>query len=118
MIEAPTIRAYYITSESWWGKEKMRLLAKERIVEEVTFGMFSAGGQGCDYELAMRWHTLSNIPVPRLEIFQDSWAALEELHDVFKALAKLCGKRISPSEFAALLLRLGFTDHTKRETPT
>lgn len=118
MIEASTIRAYYVTSESWWGTEKMRLLAKERIVEEIVFGMFSADGQGSDYELGMRWHALSGIPTPRLEIFQDSWAALEDLHDVFTALAKSCGKCISPSEFAALLLRLGFTDHTKRETPT
>jgi len=91
--------------------------ARLRSGDEVMFGLY-APGDGCDWELGMRWRDLgaSVGPTPRLEVFRDAWEAFE--HPVFQRLfedLRTWRDRFDTSidSFCELLTEHGFVDDTR-----
>lgn len=105
-------RAFYHYAESWYGKTS----PLTDCVDDVMFGYYPEGGnQGTTGEMKMAWYALGEeTPSPCLEVFCDAWQALYDFRDVLERLAALNNKNITPTEFCALLLELGFTDKTHR----
>ena len=83
------------------------------IADRVMFGNFDAGGEGCEYELSIKWIVLSQYEArvaPRLEVFHDAFKALTEHSELFRKLASLHRKDFTPDDFSRLLLGLGYKD--------
>ena len=88
--------------------------------DEIMLGIQCTQG-GCLCELAIRWHMLSNKPVPRLEMFDEAWplfhaptfvSVLEQLTQMSQDHAP------TPDEVSALLIAHGFTDQSDRPLET
>lgn len=63
-------------------------------------------------EFKIKWYFL-NIPVPRLEIFDDAWFALYQYgQDFLKMLSDNNDKSITKDEMKVKLLEIGFIDKT------
>lgn len=88
---------------------------KKGVVDEVMFGLF-VKEDGCIWELPMRWYKLDK-PTPKLEIYLENLSPLLELKDLLNNLQNPKNRYITPDEFCALLLKLGFVDRTKTEQP-
>jgi hypothetical protein len=101
-------RGFHRSSKAWYYQ-------KEQPVE-IMFGMYAYGG-GTTGEMAMRWLPLDNKMIPRLEIFNDSWDALNTFQDLLIKLAERDGDNITEDEFAIILLECGFEDLTKYKSP-
>lgn len=110
-------RAFYHTNESWYADALRRGRASD-YVDEVHFGIYHDGG-GTSGEMSVRWYNLvsGKPPAARIECFEDAFAALASMPDLIEALGKVGGTDIQPEAFCALLLRLDFTDETKRTAP-
>lgn len=89
-------------------------------VDEIMLGIQCTQG-GCLCELAIRWHMLSNEPVPQLEMFDEAWplfhaptfvSVLEQLTQMSQDHA------LTPDEVSALLIANGFTDQSDRPLET
>ncbi len=90
-------------------------------VDEVYFGL-SCGDGGTHGEMKMEWITLGGKACPQLQVFDDAWVILLSFTDLLAELAKfncesMSNRSITPKEFCAILLRLGFRDTTIRENP-
>lgn len=96
-----------------------------RAVAEVMFGIYPDPNTPFDgtlmAEMAMRWYPLGNDPAPsaRLEIYDESWAALAGMPDLLLMLGSMSrhervshGSRPKPpltvEEFTKALEHLGF----------
>jgi hypothetical protein len=104
MSHGDDYRAFIHLSRAWYAQAN---LAGQKYVDEVWF----TDGSGA--ELLVRWYALGGgAPAPRLEVFDDSWAALARLSDVIVLLAEADGKNIPPDVFCRALVRAGFRDDT------
>jgi hypothetical protein len=81
------------------------------VVEEVMFGYTHREG-GTPGEMAIRWRDHGGRAVPRLECFDDAWAALATFGDLLAAPAEVDGDKMTPDEFCDMLLAHGFKDKT------
>lgn len=84
---------------------------------EIEFGLFFKGGRGTAGEIVVAWERMGpdRELTPRLHAYGDSFAALWQLRRVLRELSTRPG--VTPDQFCALLLRLGFTDFTLSDTP-
>ena len=98
-------------SEAWYADAS---LTTNGVTDEVIFGFY---GESRTSEMVTRWHSLMscNKPVPRLEVFDGSFALLYELAPLLADLAERDDKLIQPREFCELLTTHGFVDATPRE---
>lgn len=111
-----SVRAFCHTRRAWYAESALDV--RRDVKDEVVFGYYDEDpSQGCQAEMSLRWYLLSGRLVPRLEAFDDSWAALARLQDLLAALAARDGAKLSADEFCELLLSLGFVDRTATESP-
>lgn len=88
-------------------------------VDEIMIGEYSGGG-GVSIELgefAIRWHDHGDgKPVPRLEMFGDSWACLasEDGALIIQWLVGQHRKGPSPAEVCAFLSSIGMKDRSDK----
>jgi len=104
------IRGFYHLSEAWYGPAN---LSSGRSEDEVTFGFYCPEG-GTSGEMSMKWDSMGAC----LRVWHDAWHTLVRFSSVVVALGEVEEKpTITPKEFCALLLRLGFQDMTPRKNP-
>ena len=101
-------RAFVWSSRAWY-----RSVAPEN---EIVFGMYYPDG-GTDGEMSMRWYDLGGSEVPRLEVYDDSWAVLASFSDLLATLATWDDENIDQELFVKILLEHGFVDDTKYDSP-
>jgi hypothetical protein len=106
------VRAFYHLSEAWYAEANR----SSEYTDDVTFGMFAIEG-GTTGEMAVRWQELGGKSVPQLRVFDDGWSALATFTDLIVELGKFDDRNITPKDFCALLIRLGFEDQTPRQNP-
>lgn len=84
---------------------------------EIEFGLFYKGGRGTAGEIFVTWQRAGERDelIPRLHVYNDSFAALWRLRRVLRSLSTR--PNITPDELCAQLRRLGFTDFTLSVTP-
>lgn len=126
LAAAKVKKVFIVESEAWtWPIQPLR--RDQRRVEEITFRFDPVEGGGTYAEAVMRWYDLSRVdahidaqkrpPVPRLEVFQDSWEMLH-LAGLLPKLASFeaagQNRELSPAEFVAILRSSGFEDATDR----
>ena len=102
MTQDSTERTFIHLSRAWYGPANLG--ANTRYVDEVTLSD----------DINVRWYALQDDrpPAPKLEAFDDSWAALAKMGDLLAWMATQDNKSITPSDFCRALERLGFTDAT------
>jgi hypothetical protein len=105
------VRGFVHTGDAWYKKSA---LAPD-VLDDVMFGFYApeAGSTGTG-EMGMRWYEQDGKAVPRLEVYDDGWHALNEFSDVTQRLAALDNQGISPKQFCEILLECGFLDMTER----
>jgi hypothetical protein len=85
------------------------------VADAVVLGDYPAADEAAPWlELTMIWYRGESSP--KLECYQDSFAAFEQFRDLFDVLGKLAHECLTPGEFGFLLEGLGFADITP-ETP-
>ena len=109
MIPAEAIRAFYRSTEAWYGPSPW-------IDNDIYFGLYSPEG-GTYGEMSIEWIELEGRQVPKLQVYDDAWYLLEEFYDVLKWLADHSNHDVTPEEVMAGLLSHGFKDQTEREAP-
>lgn len=84
---------------------------------EVMFGRYYKEG-GCEGEMAIRWYTLGNQMIPRLECYSETFSLLLELQPILQSLTTL-PDAFTQEQLVNLLKEKGFRDHTKyiRDSP-
>ena len=103
-----SVRGFYHLSKAWYGKG---CLESSDILDEVMFGFYHKDG-GTTGEMSMRWKELGGKEVPKLEVFDDGWHALNEFKDVIQKLADVDNLNINPEQFCEILLDCGFENLT------
>lgn len=103
-------KTYIILSEAWYNYAILRTLL---FVEEVLITLHTDTVCG---EFAVRWYALPGVsePCPRLEAFDDSWAALAQ-SGIVDVLARLDSHRPTVFAVCIMLKSLGFVDVTPRK---
>ena len=81
---------------------------------EISFGMYARGG-GTTGEMHVKWHQVGGKWVPRLECFDDAWAALSTFGDLLKEMGLLDNVTPTEERFVEMLKRCGFKDMTAYE---
>lgn len=107
------VKGFYHLSEAWYAEANLR---GSEEVDEVMLGYYSGSG-GTAGELGVRWRVLAGNHVPQLQALDDSWAVLASMPELIQEMGKVNDENITPKDFCALLLRLGFTDMTPRRNP-
>ena len=93
---------------------EIRWKTREDIKDELFITYWNAQTK-IQADFAIRWHFL-NIPVPKLEIFEDSWLALYQCgQDFLKMLAENDNKNLTKNEMKVKLLEIGFVDKTHED---
>lgn len=107
-----TVRGFVHFNRSWYAEAHRRLNIDPDVLDEVMFGIYTTDS-GTTGEMAMRWYELDGVSTPRLEVFCDGWRVLSTFSDLIAALAERDGQDITPEQFCALLVSLGFEDRTE-----
>lgn len=76
---------------------------------------FEIVDENCDFSI--KWLIVCGKLVPKLEVFDDSWAVLSKFQDLFDRMAKVNDLNISEPEFCEILKELGMVDATQYENP-
>jgi len=104
---------YFIhLKRAWYGDATLRQVP---YLDEVNFGLKVRASPGTAGEMAVRWFQLDRLIAPRLEVFDDGWAALSTFGDVLEQLGRVSAgtrRSINPPAFCALLESCGFVDLT------
>lgn len=106
------VRAFVHHNEAWYAHATLR----PDTLDEVMIGLYHKDG-GTSGEFAIRWMPLGDNPMspaPRLEAFDDSWAALAKFPDLMAFLASVSGQNITPDAVCSALRNMGITDQTPR----
>ena len=113
--EEESVRGFYRLTDLTAGRSPAPRLYSGPAVE-IEFGLFYKGGSSTAGEIFVTWEKggAENVLRPRLHAHGDGFAALWQLRQVLRALSTR--PNVSPDELCALLMRLGFTDFTVRET--
>lgn len=107
-----SVRGFYHLAEAWYAEVNH----SSEYTDEVNFGLFAIEG-GTTGEMTVSWKELGGKSVPELRVFDDGWSVLATFTDLIVEFGKLDDQNITPKEFCALLLRLGFEDQTPRKNP-
>jgi hypothetical protein len=104
-------RQYVVGHEAWyWGSRPNKANVAEVSIE---------GGSGAEaWEIVCLWRHIhsSGPPSMKVEVFQDAFAAFEEVPELFAKLATMCNKHPQPKDvILAVLEALDFEDVTDRE---
>jgi hypothetical protein len=103
-VDGPRL-TFYVMHEAWsW----MPRIHENNLTAYISISTFPGS------EFSMRWYELSSGVTPRLMMFSDSWEAFNQCPEFFKRFPSL-DKKITPDEFKAFLLELGFVDTTERK---
>jgi len=104
------VRGFHHSSAAWYARPEM---FERGVTASMTIGMYHCDG-GTMGEFSIKWHALgSRAPTPRLEVFDDAWAALAEFADVLDALKNHDNQKIQPLRMCELLRGLGIKDLTQ-----
>lgn len=106
-------RGFYHTSAAWYGKT---IQLPDRAVDEVMVGLYPEDG-GTNGEFSVKWYELAGKATPKLEVYDDAWAALAQFRDLLDAMADVAGKDITPHELCYILIECGMADLTERVAP-
>lgn len=104
------IRAFVHVAEAWYAASA----ASPHTIDEITVGIYHEDG-GTTGEFDIRWTKVGHNVVPRLEAFDDSWAALMQFKDLLEAMSLIDNQGITPMAFCGLLKSLGISDKTPRK---
>lgn len=110
---AGAARCFYSMSLAYYARDD------DRANPCVMIGMYGSDG-GCFGEFAVRWHRLGTAlrdpsmeqSSPRLEVFDDAWAALAHFRDLLDWLALQGDRRLTHDELVAQLKAMGIQDRT------
>jgi hypothetical protein len=81
---------------------------------EIMIGLYYPDGEG-EAEFAVRWRDIGLAnPIPRLEVYSDSWRLLFEMEEL-RTLSQFVSRTTTDQKFVDFLLDAGFTDLTKYE---
>lgn len=103
------IRAFIHAKEAWY-----KFPLAPYTIDEVMVGLYRKDG-GTSGEFAVRWSNVGGKSVPRLEAFDNSWAALGQFQDLLVAMSMIDDQGITPTAFCELLKSLGISDRTPRK---
>lgn len=106
MSETKYIRGFY-----WTRKARDANTVKKL---DILFGMYHPEG-GTYGEMSMVWYPLDHRLVPKLEVFDDAWKALNSFPDVLDELARVDSNNMTEDEFVTILKRCDFKDLTLYE---
>ena len=109
------VRGFTHVSRAWYASS---WLSTTNLIDEIVFGLYFPDG-GTSGEMTVKWSMLAGRPTAKLNVFHDAWMALSQMPDLVAALGALPEREsnITPSQFTALLLSLGFTDLTETVNP-
>ncbi len=109
------IRGFHHHSRSWW----FAAYPDRDVVDMVSFGLYDDDASGGTFgEMSMTWERLGSGRVaPKLCAWDDAWHVLARCGDVVQALGARHGALLTPTDFTALLIGLGFVDRTERVRP-
>jgi hypothetical protein len=113
-------RGFSHLSRAWYANANLKTFPrKDDFVDEVNLGMYDETDGGTTGEMSMRWYKIREDapPYARLEVFNDGWRVLASWPDVVARLGTLDDQDITPLEFCAVLVELGFKDRTQKEHP-
>lgn len=105
------MKTFIVSHETWYAKASKIFLPEINIVETHSEG-------GCAFEFNIVWKNIGVGLFPKLEMFDDSWAAFREYPELFKQLASW--ESIvppQPENIIQILKDLGFEDVTERKNP-
>lgn len=105
----------------FWGftclsRQNYARTVRSNCVNQIMLGIQCNEG-GCLCELAIRWHMLTNVPVARLEVFDEAWTLFQTptFAAVLENLTQMCKNHTpTPDEVSTLLIVYGFTDQSDR----
>lgn len=103
-LPAPPPGRYFYQHSRAWYRDANPLA--DGAVDDVLFGDGESG------ELKVLWRPFEDQLWPRLELYDDCWAALQRLPEVVRLLGSLDGQSVSPDAFCRELGKLGFVDAT------
>ena len=115
------VRGFTHTSRSWYGKNWLE--RNFDMLDEVIFGHYhftpEGHSDGTTGEMTMVWKQLDDKPTARLNAYHDSWTVLAQMPDLVAALGGLSERDsiLTPEQFCALLITLGFEDLTETVNP-
>ncbi len=108
---------YTVFSKSWYARGPHAIKLSEHAIDEVMIRV--DGAQHAMYEFAIRWFSMGSnrLPALRVEVFEDSFGAFNDLKPLFDALVDLRDKNPQLQEVVELLRRLGYCDDTSYLSP-
>jgi hypothetical protein len=113
-MEKEIIKTYVLLSETWYYHID-RQIGGSDVIDEVMLQLhYSNGELG---EIAIRWYSLQNRLVPKIEVFNDSWESLTQIKDILEDMALVSKQNITSKQFCDLVEKHGFVDATARKHP-
>lgn len=113
----PKDRGFTWLSQSYYARSALPSRGDD-LVDELMIGYYPPEG-GTYGEFAVEFMRSHGDVVARLRVFDDAWRVLGQCQDLVSALAEFddssSAKRAAPESVAAVLMRLGFRDLTKRD---
>lgn len=106
-------KSFYVMHEAWYADiTRTAGVYKQEILITVT------SDDGPDYtEFGIRWILLPE-PIPRLEVFDESWPGLiAHCQDLLRWLAQHSKPRVTPDQVVEFLKSVGYFDGTPRVRP-
>lgn len=102
-------RTFIHLKRAWYGGAS---LGFGGYVDEVLLRI--AGDDTPNGEIMIRWYALQDLrrPAPRLEVFDDAWAALGVCGDVLAWMASQDNQNATAEDVCQALTVMGFTDAT------
>lgn len=105
-------RGFTQLSKAWYADANLK---NSKYSDQIMVGYYADEG-GTPGEFSIKWKSLSNNSVPRLMVYDDSWAVLTEFSDLLDKMAEVDDKNITPDEFARMLESLGIENMTQFES--
>lgn len=114
------MKAYIVSHEAWYAKTLNKTALQINEGHPEIFIMDTAEGGGVHFEFCIKWKPLGtngNL-VPKLEMWDDSWAAFRSFPRLFKRLCMWENTQPQPKDIIQLLNDLEFKDLTERKNPS
>lgn len=105
------VKGFHQISKAWYGGAILGT-SPGKDIDQIYIGFFSESGLTAG-ELVIRWASVGGRHVPLLGAFDDAWGVLAQMPELIQMMAEIDGKNVSPDEFAARLVAIGFKDLTQ-----
>jgi hypothetical protein len=109
------VRTFIQHSRSYYANVSPVTVEDEKAVEEL---LLSVENDTSNYESYIRWYIIGKVPTARLEIYDEAWAMLPELQDLFERLKGLGNSEPQPDDIIKVLLECEFVDKTQEKRPS